>query len=513
MFAMEIDMSPVASTIAVYTADDNCTAGVCLWKQGGRRYATAVVKASFSLVPNAPMTLRAPRPIERTERDLAAGCIEPGDLAPCLVRPEIWVRGHAWYPVAAGVSCAQVGVALAREGTVLWKKNVAIPVQNDPPAPPYLHAFAPLSRKWPVRKRILGSFDETNLAGSPIKVSDAFDWRYFQAASADQRLDPLFGDEWIRLEAMHSTIFHFDTQLPSATSAVKIFGRMDPFVHGVVVPSGLDTIQIDVDQGVCSLLFRGHTQVPDHIVLDDLRFVAGVGLPGQPMPELEPRLSVQDEPLPEVEEDESILVASFISASTLSGLSALFERSAPLPFREGSSVLATPGTSLEPSRPTALTRSGFEETFAFDPRLLDTLTQRDALPFHDRSSESRSLVPNVILAEKPAVIEELAPYQNASFAQNEQKNGLPLTDEVVQAEPDVGSTFFLSDEVLAALEGQEATPFVGGEELPERDEPVDIWVGLPFQHGGVGEAQATGSLGAIFLALMQESGALGLALQ
>lgn len=494
--------------MAIATTNDEITAGIVLWRQRHQLYATVVVKATFTLVPGATMTLRAPLPIERAERMLPQSMgIEPGDLAPCLVQPEIWVRGHAWYPPADGAPSVRVRVALARGPDLLMRKNVEIPIQQDPFVPPYLHALAPLSRTWPVRTRLLGAFDWTVLGRSPMELPDEFDWTYFQAAAADQRLEPLRGDEWIRLEAIHSTILKFDTQLPSATSAITMFGRMDPFRQGVPIRSGLDTVQLDVDQGTCSLVFRGHTPLPVDVALDDLQFVAGLGLPGRPVPNLAPSWDSGVE-LPPVEDEAAILTTSFIDSSLIS---ALFESSGALPFRGGESSLGASPSPLGPRED----NHDAGQTFMLDAQLLEqTLKSQQALPFHERSSVSRPNVPNVVPLEKPRQIEEPAlvlpaPITQSSsvFAQNE---GLPLPREEKSAEAptmDAGSTFFLSTEMLEALEGKEATPFVGGEPLPEREEPVDVRLGLPFfrVEETAETERASKTLGAFFLAALDEA--------
>lgn len=488
--------------IDIFTANDDIAAGLCIWRQRKQVFVTVAVKATFTLVPGAAMTLRAPLPIEPAERPISRGVgIEPGDLAPCLVKPEIWVRGHAWHPPAEGAPSVRVRLAVARGPDLLLRKNVEIPIRQDPFVAPYLHALAPLSRHWPVRTRLLGVFDWTHLAGNPMDLPDSFDWTYFQAAPADQQLGPLRGDEWIRLEGMHSTIQKFDTQLPSATCLIKMFGRHDSFRQGVVVRSGLDTVQIDVDQGLCSLLFRGYAPLLSDISFEGLQFVAGIGLPDRPMPELHPRWG--DEPeaqLPPVIEDPAILVTSFVDASIVS---AMLAPMAGLPFRAGDSALAMPSEAPGPREE----HSTAGQTFLFDAGLLDTLAPGKSLPFHESSSESREPIAQDRAMTKPAEIEPIGYIEPIKPAPITQSDGLPLSMEknsVRGVELDAGSTFFLSEEMLAALEGKEATPFVGGEPAPEREEEVDVLAGLPFARIGEEKTDLESTLGSIFLALIAE---------
>jgi hypothetical protein len=406
--------------IAISSATDDITTGVCLWRQRQQLFATVAIKATFTLVPGGTMTLRAPLPIERNESRLPQAIgIEPGDLAPCLVQPEIWVRGHAWHPPAEGAPSVRVRLVVGRDGHPILRKTVEIPIQHNQFVPPCLHAFAPLSRSWPVRTRLLGAFDWTNLDRSPMELPDVFDWSYFHATPNDQHLEPLRGDEWLRLEAMHSTILKFDSQLPSATCAVMLFGNVEPFCQGVPVRIGLDTIQVDVDRGLCALVFRGHTALPTNVALQDLQFVAGLGLPDRPVPKLEPR-SI---PIPSMG-DASIAETSFIDTSKIdpSLLSGLFDPPQVLPFREGRLSLATPS----PAAQVPDVRDDAGQTSMLDQRLIETLNQRDSLPFHETSSASRSSVPNVTILEKPVQLVESVPVTNAPIAQSARYASLPL---------------------------------------------------------------------------------------
>lgn len=461
--------------IPISTAHVDYTGGVCLWRQRRQLFATVAVKVTFTLVPGATMKLCAPLPIENNESNLpnALG-IEPGDLAPCLMQPEIWVRGHAWHPPAEGAPSVRVRLAVARGPELVVRKSVEIPIQQSPFVPPNLHALAPLSRKWPIRTRLLGAFDWANLDHLPIELPDAFDWAYYQAAPADQRLGPLRGDEWIRLEAIHASIHKFDTQLPSASCSIKLFGQVDPFRQGVAIRSGLDTIQIDADRGTCSLVFRGHTPLPIDVALEDLQFVAGIGLPGRPIPNLEPQ-----KPNPPS--------ASFNDTFALdpSILQAFIEPKA-LPFQEGSSSLSTPPSSPEPAQ----YKGDAGQTFVPDEQFLQALSQLEALPFR-HGAPVREL-PKLQSPDKPPhVSSQVIPPPAAVPAVT------PLAEQIA-------STFMLSDEMLAQLVESPTTPFTGGIPLPPRDDPPDALAGLPFKPAPA-NTQASGKLGTCFLAAMEDA--------
>ena len=62
----------------------------------------------------------------------------------------------------------------------------------------------------------------------------------------------------------------------------------------------------------------------------------------------------------------------------------------------------------------------------------------------------------------------------------------------------------LPDEMSAKLAEEPATPFVGGDPLPPREEPLDALAALPFQPAAPDES-APGKLGSFFLAAMDEA--------
>ncbi len=463
------------------------------------------------------MTLRSPLAIERIERSLpqAAG-IEPGDLAPCLVQPEIWVRGHAWYPPAPGAPSMRVRFVVARDGTALLRKTVEIPIQQDSFVPPHLHALAPLARTWPVRARLLGAFDWTNLDRSPIELPDTFDWSYFQAAPTDQRLEPLRGDEWLRLESMHATMLKFDTQLPSASCAVMMFGKMDPFRLGVPLRIGLDTLQIDVDHGLCALVFRGHLPLPTNVALEDLQFVAALGLSDRPLPKLEPRWTPQAPVAGPVQSPPSVAETFVFDEARLQA----FAAKEPLPFHAASSRFPSSMLPPKPASSAPHPHGSSGDTFMLDESTLRAHADEDALPFHESavqrveqekalpfresSSVSRSPSANLQPPDEPSYLPASSLGLDAPLAKVQ---SLPSTS--ARPAQDAGSTFMLTDEMLAQLEGSTATPFAGGEPLPEREETLDVLAALPFQpataDGGVALSNTTTknlSLGALFLAAM-----------
>lgn len=417
--------------IAITAMDDFLTAGVRLWQHQQQLFATVAVKTTFTLVPGERMKHRAPLPIERVERPVGqAGGIEPGDLAPCLVQPEIWVRGHAWFPPAAGAPSVRVRLMIARDDRLILRKGVEIPIEGN--APPFVHALAPLSETWPVRTRLLGPTALFAIEGAPLAIPDVFDWSYFQAAPADQRLDSLRGDEWIRLEGIHPTIYRFDTRLPSAWSAVSLFGPEQPYSRGAPLQMNLDSIQIDADHGWCALVFRGHVAVPAGIRLDELQFVAGLGLPGKPIPTLTPPrppvphislaatavFDTHDMPMPHgsmpptVVLDVHDLPATHTSGTETAVLDTARLQAAaahaPLPFDDHPSRFPS---SIPPSAPppsSARRRDPLMETMQLDASAISAALHRQPLPFHRESPESPPATPDAAPIQPTPVPEKLA---------------------------------------------------------------------------------------------------------
>jgi len=362
------------------TVLEGADAGVCLWRQRGQLFATIAVKATFELAPSKVMVPRAPLPIEPIERlaTPGTGVEAPGDLAPCLVQPEIWVRGHARRPPPTGATSLRVRLAVARDALLLVSKIADIAVEVGPFEPPFLHAFAPLSRSWPVRTRQLGGIDPADLDRSPMEIPGVFDWTFFQAAPPDQRLGPLRGNEWIRLEGFSAETPRLDTRLPSATAAASLFGSTDVLRMGLPLRIGLDSIQIDADRGTCALVFRGYVPLPPGHALEELWFVAGVGLPGRPLPRFDTLTTARARPtssLPPPPSSER-RVASTTNLDPAMVQSALSRGALPFQVKRPSSM--PPPSSHRPA--TGLDEFNVAETHMLSEDLLARISS-PALPF------------------------------------------------------------------------------------------------------------------------------------
>ncbi len=104
--------------------------GLRLWRQVGALHATFVVKATFELVPDGPMTHVAPQPVlpadEHHDDSPSRSLRRAGELAPFLPRCDVTLHGHCHAPagqVAPAVGCR---LALLRDQQPLIERVVHV---------------------------------------------------------------------------------------------------------------------------------------------------------------------------------------------------------------------------------------------------------------------------------------------------------------------------------------------------------------------------------------------------
>jgi hypothetical protein len=116
--------------------------------------------------------------------------------------------------------------------------------------------FGPLAPNWPTRRDRLSQhsllFSMQSLSSAPLP--DGFNYSFFNAAPQDQWLDTIRGNEHIILENLHREHSRLVTGLPVVRPRVFVERR-----GGGPQPIEMrgDTLLIDTDRGVCSLVFRG----------------------------------------------------------------------------------------------------------------------------------------------------------------------------------------------------------------------------------------------------------------
>lgn len=298
------------------------------WRTAGAWWITVVVKGTFRLVPGEAAQLVAPLALVREDRHRASGSLDAASetAPPYLPGAGVVLTGHAYPPSGRPGTAAAARLAIGREkplldktlyaygdriGTVIqpfdkmplvYERTYGGPSNAENPvglgaagtAPlPNLYdvhrsarpaGFGPISRTWPVRKRLLGSFDERALHAPEPEIPAALDWRYFHAAPPDQQIDALRGGEWIVLDGMHPTLARIQTRLPSAVGRAK-WHRLTSSGPGAgtAVELVADTLVIDADRLLCSIVWRGRFALERPEMASQVSVSAGIELPGQPI--------------------------------------------------------------------------------------------------------------------------------------------------------------------------------------------------------------------------------------
>lgn len=304
--------------------------GSVVWRSGDAFGVTVILKTTFALIHDQPMRAIAPLSLVREDRYLAPGgsLLEAAETAPYLPNAGVVLTGHACAPGRQPVPSMIVRLALFRESRVLDKSLqvtgdrahattspqpfLTLPlvyerahggpgVLDNPagtghgPAPRVPNivvtstqhgspAFGPISRHWPVRARFLGAFDARTVGQMVAVIPQGFDWKYFQAAPRDQQLDALHGDEWVVLDGLHPDLLRVQSRLPS----VKAKARWHTLTPSGASPAHTldlraDTLVIDADKQVCSLIWRGYFMLESADLVPSVTVFAGVEQGGQPL--------------------------------------------------------------------------------------------------------------------------------------------------------------------------------------------------------------------------------------
>ena len=324
------DMALGASRKVDITALGPATVETVLWQMGGRLHVTVVAKATFAFALDAAMTRIDPEEILRAEihhnKNPMRSVRATGDLAPFQPHADVVLTGHACAPAGTTVQTLSVRLVVFREGPLIdktlyvrgdpngaetvpfdriplmyerafggigWEDNplgvgagaatsAKSPNVIDPAEPKRVAGFGPISRGWPLRKRLLGVADRKALDRPIAEVPAGFDWAYFQSAPIDQRTEYLAGSEWIVLDGMNPEYAHIQSYLPAARGFARVHGVADGG-GGHLLALSADTLRIDADALVCSVTWRGSFPVQGEDALAGLRIVAGVESTDHPL--------------------------------------------------------------------------------------------------------------------------------------------------------------------------------------------------------------------------------------
>jgi len=312
------------------TALTPAACGAARWRKAGTSWVTVIVKATFDLVHGQLATLTTPREIVRDDRyrERTGSLEEASETAPYLPTAGVLLAGHAHAPGGRAAPTAAARLAIVRERPLLDKTvhvfgdrasgashvqpfvkmplvyerayggagmaenpvgmgiagTAAQPNVLDTTSPQRPAGFGPISRYWPARKRLLGSGDERGLLASDPAISEGFDWRYFHAAPPDQQIELLRGDEWIVLDGLHPTLPRVQSRLPSAVGRARWhLATSSEIGPAQTIELAADTLVIDADRLVCSVVWRGRFELTRPDLAPWVRVFAGVELFGQPI--------------------------------------------------------------------------------------------------------------------------------------------------------------------------------------------------------------------------------------
>jgi hypothetical protein len=358
------------------------TATALAWRFKGVLQVTVVAKATFAFAADGPAVRGEPQPIFADEVHHGKRANQSirfaSDHAIYLTRAEVFLTGHAHAPQGASIEQMPVrlgvfdGARLVLDKTVLIRKKGGfqkIPLvyerafggmgfsdnpfgvgATDASEEPNIldladarraAGFGPIAASWPARRGLLGEMPRKLLKAPVVELPDNFDWAYFQAAPADQRVDFFRGDEWIVIDGVSPTRPRVRTRLPGARGLARVHGLSSfGIAEGQPLALHADTLRIDADEERITLSFRGVFPVPSDEALEALNVTVGVETPGHPVawPNMTPvdetsTIDVMDDMMEEV------------SGPALAGTLMLgAEEIAPaLPFQAGASPLAKPG--------------------------------------------------------------------------------------------------------------------------------------------------------------------------
>jgi len=295
------------------------SAETVVWRLEGVLKLTVVVKATLTIVHDGVMELAKARPVlecdvHHDKTSLSSLSIAH-DIAPHLPDAGIVVLGHAYAPPGQPTQALTARFAVIGEGgrvdksvhvygdrtpdrprqpepfqkmPLLYERSVAserdnpvgitsksghLPNLVDPHRATHPGGFGGVSRYWPVRRSLRGSVPRRLLEGVMPDIPSGFDWGYFHAAPADQRMPYLKGDEWLVLDRLHPVLSRVHSRLPGIEARARFWS---PGEAPREVMMSADTLLIDVDRQVCHLVWRGRIGPLTDEALRSLRVEAGV---------------------------------------------------------------------------------------------------------------------------------------------------------------------------------------------------------------------------------------------
>jgi hypothetical protein len=407
-------------------AADGVTVAALAWRFRGVLQVTVVAKATFAFAADGPAVRVEPQPIFADEVHHGKRANQSirfaSDHAIYLTRAEVFLTGHAHAPQGASIDQMPVRLGIFDGARLLLDKTVLIRKKGGLQKIPLVYerafggmgfsdnpfgvgatdaadepnildladtrraaGFGPIAASWPARRGLLGEMPRKLLKAPVVELPDNFDWAYFQAAPADQRVDFFRGDEWIVIDGVSPTRPRVRTRLPGARGLARVHGLSSfGIAEGQSLTLHADTLRIDADEERCTLSFRGVFPVPRDEALDALYVAAGVELPGQPIawPDMSDLVEGTT-----IDLDEKDILEDASGPAFAGTLMVGAEEIAPaLPFQAGASPLSQPGRREARPLPDAVGTGTLVGEMDELPAFASAMTMMGAPDFSDGSA-------------------------------------------------------------------------------------------------------------------------------
>jgi len=258
------------------STSENVAGATMLWRWHERLHLTAVVKATFAMVPDRAMTALQPEAIAVDEQKEGKSLRSAGDLVPFRRRTDVVLTGHVLAP-RGPARTVTLRFALIREGAALLDKTTLLDIPTRTQAASVLlRDVGPISRHAPGRKDLLRAEDRPLFEGTDIELPAAFEQAYLQAAPVDQRVSGLHGDEWLLIDGVRRDGARLNAQLPGVRAVATLRGAAPGRREGTAIPLAIDTLHVDLDGLVCNLVWRGVAVVADERALGEMQVTASI---------------------------------------------------------------------------------------------------------------------------------------------------------------------------------------------------------------------------------------------
>ncbi|MFO0547012.1 MAG: DUF2169 domain-containing protein [Polyangiaceae bacterium] len=295
-----------------------CDAEIVPWRLPSGPRFTIIAKVAFPIAAGEVRALAArPELVDRDrhiDRNPVRSLAEASDLVPLLPHAEVLVTGHAYVPGGRAAPALNVGLRVVRAtGVVLdkhlqvygdrrdanavpapfqrmpivWERALAtstnpfgvkLPNFVDPRRPTEAVGLGPICAAWPERKNRLGDLSIRALETEPIELPVGFDFNFFHAAPADQRIDSLSGDEWVVLDGLHPALPRVEFRLPGCLLVARLIDPQGTRTSTLrLIP---DRLVCDTDRQRATLTYRaGFASAWE--ALANHRVEVGLAMPGQ----------------------------------------------------------------------------------------------------------------------------------------------------------------------------------------------------------------------------------------